>query len=253
MAKFNTSGKKSNAKSNGLFDTVNDTMEGFEEISQATMAIPFIRILQKLSPQLNKQEPGFIDGAEEGHFVNTITKQVLGSSFKCIVLKFEHIYIEWRPKRGGFVSYHAVENAERLAVEKTFGKWKTEEGNLLQENYVYLILVEHFENEGVAVFSLSSSMIKTAREWNRLMTSHMMDNGKKAMPYYLVWELQTEYKSNEKGSWYTPTVKFSRYIGPEQYKITQKERKILPSRQIDYAQLESATAKSDELETEEAF
>jgi len=228
-------------------------MEGFEEISQATMAIPFIRILQKLSPQLDKQAPGFIEGAEEGHFVNTITKQIFGSSFKCIVLKFEHVYIEWLPKREGFVSYHSVENAERIAAVKTFGKWETEDGNLLQENYVYLILVEGYETEGVAVFSLSSTMIKMAREWNRLMTSHMMDNGKRAMPYYLVWELQTEYKSSDKWSWYIPTVKFSRYIGPEQYKITQKERKMLPSRQIDYAQLESATAKNDELETDEAF
>ena len=215
-----------------------DTMEGFEDINGSTMAIPFVRILQSLSPQLNKQKPEYIQGAQVGDWFNTTTKEIYGPEINVLVLKFERIFIEWKPNRGGFVGYHTPENAERLAVDTTFGNWKTKEGNELQENYVYMILVEGHEGEGISVLSLSSSAIKVAKEWNRLMTTHIMENGQKAKPYYLVWKLGTDYKENEKGAWYVPTVKFMRYIDEVQYALAQTERKMLPSKRIDYAQIE---------------
>ena len=225
-----------------------DSMEGFEDINGSTMAIPFVRILQDLSPQLNKKKPEYIEGAEAGDWLNSTTKEVYGPEINVIVLKFERIYIEWKPNRGGFVSYHTPENAERLAVDTTFGNWKTKEGNELTENYVYMILIEGHEAEGIVVLSLSSSAIKVAKEWNRLMTTHIMSNGQRARPYYLIWKLSSEYKENDKGAWYQPSIKFVRYINQQQYELTGSERKALPSKRVDYAQIE---AKQSSLETSE--
>ncbi|RPI08170.1 MAG: hypothetical protein EHM65_10655, partial [Acidobacteriales bacterium] len=149
-----------------------DTLEGFEQINTGTMAIPFIRVLQKLSPQLNRNKPEFVDGAQEGDWYNTLLKRAYGPSIDAVVLKFEHVAIEWRPDRGGFAGYHSMENAERIATaesKRVFGGWKTPEGNSLQEAYVYMVLLADAPHEGLAVVSLSSSAIKTAREWNRLM------------------------------------------------------------------------------------
>lgn len=228
------------------FEVENDTMEGFEQINTATMAIPFVRILQKLSPQLDKQKPEYIEGAEEGMYFNTITKELYGAKVPLIALKFERVYIEWRPNRGGFVGYHTPENAERLTVDHTFGNWKTKDGNILQETYAYMVLIAGHEKEGLCVLSLASSSLKTAREWNRLMTTHVMPDGKRALPYYLVWELGTEYMKNDKGSWYRPSVKFVGYITEGQYGAAKQERLALPSRKIDYAQLEGKSENADE-------
>jgi len=219
-----------------------DTMEGFEDINGNTMSIPFVRILQKLSPQLDKKKPEYIQGAEEGDWFNSVTKEVYGAAINAVVLKFERVYIEWKPNRGGFVGYHTVENAERIAVDTTFGNWKTKEGNELSENYVYMLLIDGHEKEGVVVLSLSSSAIKVAREWNRLMTTHVMSNGQKAKPYYLVWNISSDYKENDKGTWYMPKIKFMRYINEEQYAITGTERKALPSKKVDYAQIEQKSS-----------
>jgi len=199
-----------------------DTTEGFEAITRETMAIPFVRILQKGSPQIDRNKSEYIPEATEGEFFNTVTKEVYGEKIKLIVLKFERIYIEWRPLRGGFVGYHTIENAERIAADKTFGAWKTEDGNILQENYVYLSLIVGHEQEGICVLSLSSTMIKPAREWNRLLTTQIMDNGKRAFPYYMIWKLSSELDG---------------YINEKQYKIIGPERKALPERQVDYSQL----------------
>lgn len=225
-----------------------DTAEGFEEITTQTMAIPFIRVLQTLSPQLNKKKPEYIPGAQEGMFFNTVTKEIYGPVLDVIVLKFDRIFIEWLPERGGLVNYHSPEHAEEKAVNKeVFGGWKTKSGNTLQENYVYFVLLDGRMQEGIAILSLASTQIKIAREWNRLMTTHIMENGRRALPFYLVWTLETEYRENDKGNWYTFKVRTKKYITREQYEKVGTERKLLPARQVDYAQLNS----SEDVEPEE--
>jgi len=232
------------------FDRKQDTLEGFESITQQTMAIPFVRILQKLSPQLDKGKPEYIEGAEEGDFFNTVTKEVM-KGFKFVCLDFRQMYLEWLPDRGGFAGYHDSQNAARLAEEsgtvQNFGKWKTTAGNLLQETYVYMGFVAGKESEGVVILSFSSSMIKAAKEWNRLMTTHVMPNGEVAAPYYLVWQFGTEYRKNEKGSWYVENIKFDGYVTEPQLLQARTERKTLPARitSIDYKQLGSSGERGD--------
>jgi hypothetical protein len=245
MAKTNGGTTKTAKEQMDFINEAVDNFEGFEQINANTMAIPFVRILQSLAPQLNKNKPQFIEDAEEGDWFNTVTKELYGEEIEVIVLKFEHVYIEWLPERGGFVSYHSPENAERLAIDKTFGHWKTEDGNDLQENYAYICMIVGHEEEGIVVMSFSSSAIKMAREWNRLMTTHVMDNGKRALPYYLVWNLKATYTENDKGSWYTPNVSYVGYIDEGQYGLLSKERKALPDRNVDYEQIADSTSEDD--------
>jgi hypothetical protein len=227
-----------------------DTMEGFEDISSKTMAVPFLRILQKGSPQVNNKKPEYINGAEAGMFFNTVTKELYGEKVILIILKFVHVYIEWMPDRGGFVDYHDPDNAERLAVDKTFCHWKMENGNELQETYQYFVLVEGHEHEGPMILPMASSNIRVAKELNRMLTTHIMDNGKRAMPYYLMWDFSTEYKENDKGDWYGLNFKFTGYINEETYAITKRERITLPDKKVDYSQLEDKTSDNSEaLET----
>lgn|SRR5574340_283809 len=245
MAKLKTA-EAEQPKTLGFTPTEGDDLSGFQQITRDTLSIPFVRILQKLSPQLDKQKPEYVEGAEEGMFYNTITRTVYGPHLRVVVGSFERVFIEWRPNRGGLVGYHTPENAERIAADKTFGKWTTEDGNLLQENYVYMVLIEGHEEEGVCVLSLASSMIKVARAWNRLMTTHIMPGGAKALPYYLVWDVKSEYAKNDKGTWYKPNITFAGYVSEMQYTKIKGERKALPSKTVDYKQLEQGEAEGAE-------
>ena len=240
--------KVKDSAAEGLLEFVDqdDDLKGFEDINSQTMAVPFIRILQTLSPQLDEESPAYIEDAKKGYWFNTVTKEVYGDSLSVIVLKFERVFIEWLPNRGGLVGYHTPEHAESIATDKTFGKWLSPEGNSLQDTYVYLALVAGHEREGVAVFSLASSAIKVAREWNRLMTTHVMPNGEDAMPYWLVWNLETQLKKNDQGSWFNPDVAFAGYIKEDQYALIKPERLALPDKRVDYAQLESKPQGEDD-------
>jgi hypothetical protein len=238
-------------KKNALaFVSPTDTAAGFEDMNMGTMAIPFISVIQSLSPQINKKKPEYIAGAEVGMFANSVTKELYGNTLRVIVLSFQHIYTEWKPNRGGFVGRHTVEEADRLAFDKSvFGKWKTAEGNTLSEDYVYFVLVAGKESEGPCVMSFSSTNIGECKKWNRMMTSTMTPDGRKALPHWSIWEVSTVERSNDKGSWYTIQSKHADWITAEQYQVTNAERVALPGKEVNYAQISgpeaAGPAKSD--------
>lgn len=228
-----------------------DTMSGFEQMDSSTKPIAFLRIAQDLTPQHKRERAEYIDGLEVGMYFNTSTRQIVPKPFRCIVLNFEHVYIEWKPNREGFVERHSIENAQRLAVDPTkFGKWYrrgTGDGkdlstmNILQETYTYAIIVEGHEAEGPMLLSLASGSMKMAKDWNRMMTTHLLSDGSLAKPYYLIWSMDTEYVPPKPGKsdYYVPKPTFERVIGDRTTYLTVKqERLALPDRSIDYAQLE---------------
>ena len=52
-----------------------DSGKGFEEVTSSDLQIPFLRIIQQMSPQINKKEAGFIEGASGGDIFNTVTNK----------------------------------------------------------------------------------------------------------------------------------------------------------------------------------
>ena len=49
---------------------------GFEEVTSSDIQIPFLRIIQALSPQIKKTDSEFIEGASQGDIFNTVTQEV---------------------------------------------------------------------------------------------------------------------------------------------------------------------------------
>jgi hypothetical protein len=231
-----------------------DGIEGFEEMDGSTKSVPFLRVIQSLSPQLKRDKPEFIPGAEEGMYCDTIAKKIVEKPFRCIVLDFKHIYIEWKPNREGFVQYHSIESARRLALDpNAFGKWYNKETgdgktiekmNILQENYVYALIIEGRETEGPIIYSMSSTALSAAKAWNRMMTTHILPDGSKAKPYYLIWSLDTVKHPPKNGNeWYVPLITFDRVIDDRNlYLAVKQERQVLPDRRVDYAQIEGPDA-----------
>ena len=241
--------EKTTTEQDFSFLNEDDNAKGFEKIGMGEQAIPFIRIAQAISPQVQKSKPEFIEGLNAGDIFNTVTKENYGTKIKIIAGGFDHVYIEWPSERnkGGPIAYHTPEHAEEIATDKTFGKWMTKDGTKLQETYMYYILIVDKESEGIAVISLKSSEIKVAKQWNRRLLNTMLPNGKKARAHYLIWEMGVTEKTNDQGTWYQLTIDFNGYVTEELYKAVSAERKALPSvSSLDLKQLESPTSNSDE-------
>ncbi len=195
-----------------------DSGKGFEEASRDAFAIPFLNILQDLSPQVKKKMAGYVEGARPGQFYQTVT-QGLYDQVTVIPCHFSQVFIEWIPRnkqtsgnKTGFVAtYDAVEGSAKakFAVRQE-GKLVLPNGNELQdtrEHYVLQILPDG--STQAALIALKSSGLKVSRRWMSQMQTATIEIAGKIIPapmFAFSYTLGSEEEANEQGSWYQWTV-----------------------------------------------
>lgn len=186
--------------------------KGYEGATSGSFAMPFLRILQKLSPECDKDDPAFIQGAEAGLIIHTITKE-LYEEVNVVPLQYRDTYIEWIPrtKGGGFVQEY--EFPSQMTSEILHSCTKEENKNILpngnefklHSNYFCALETEDNEWEPVMI-SMSSSQLKTSRIWLSTMVKMKFEYEGKEYPAKNIrsyqWTLGTERLENDKGVWY---------------------------------------------------
>ena len=231
------------------FKQFGDDVEGYEGLDMSVMAIPFIRIIQALSPQLNKRKAEYVPAAEIGDVVNNITGQIYTTPLKIVIGKFEHIYTAWKPKRGGFQGVFAPEMVEtdpKYVMNEKFKLIDSETGNELVDTYVYYCMLPDYMQDEVVILSLSSTQLKEAKKLNRLlMTTYLPGTQTKAKPFFMVWELSITEESNDQGDWAGLSFKFDKFVTPELLEHVVTERKALPNKRVDYSLIEETAGKPD--------
>lgn len=227
-----------------------DGLGGFEGINSDTIAFPFIKILQSLSPQLKKSKAEYIEGAEPGMLYNNVTNKCYKPPVEVVVGRFDRYFVEWKPERGGFCGAHTPEDVARMAATGFLkanerGQYFDQESrNVFQETYVYYIVFPNDMEAGVCLLSLSSTQLREARRWNRLLVStYVPGTNRRAQPYFMKWALTTPEMSNDKGDWNGFKVDFAGFVNPETLQMVCEERKALPSTvKADLALLEAPPA-----------
>lgn len=184
-----------------------DSGAGFEAMDSSDMAIPFVSILQKLSPQCDKKEEKYIEGAEEGMFMNTVTNELFDGDKGITVVPcfYERVVIEWKPKRGGISAIHPKDTPLLMNTEKNEKNQDVlGNGNVLSPTAQFYCLVIKESKIDKVLISMSSTALKVARRWNRAMGT-MEIQGKNGMfipPIFSQkYKLTTVQESNAEGSW----------------------------------------------------
>ena len=54
-----------------------DDAKGFDNMTQDDLALPFVRILGQLSPQVTDGDAKYIEGAKPGMIYNTVTSEII--------------------------------------------------------------------------------------------------------------------------------------------------------------------------------
>jgi hypothetical protein len=189
---------------------------GREEARAEDYSIPFLRILQKGSPQVDKSEGAFIPGAEVGDFLNTVSGQHYSGSvgLKVIPCLFHREYVEWIPRekkgsKSGFVaSYQANDPIVATAKTEPGGRdLILPNGNDLQDTYYEYVLCETPDGDVFpAVISFTSTQTKKVRKWNSLMAQKRLtlpDGRVLSNPpdFAFYYHITTVSEKNEHGSW----------------------------------------------------
>src|SRR5580765_1365472 len=100
-----------------MFATDASPRAAAEGMDSGAFALPFLSILQGLSPQVQRGTPQYLAGAAPGMIYNTVTKD-LAESRDVVVLRRTHTYCFWQPRDagGGFRG----ENPATDALDKQF-------------------------------------------------------------------------------------------------------------------------------------
>ena len=184
---------------------------GVEELTTQDMAIPFLRILAQLSPQVNKRDGAYVKDAEPGMIYNTVANEVYSGEQGITVIpcRYSMRQVEWKPreKGGGYVnSYHGEDPITKTTRKDDRGQDVLPNGNLLTRTAQWFVLLLHPENGPQrCLITMSSTQLKKSRNWVTMTQSVMgrNKNGSFVMPIMSqFYTLRTTEERNDKGSWF---------------------------------------------------
>ena len=190
---------------------IEDAGTAAENMTQEDMMIPRLSILQALSPQVNKRDGSYVEGAEAGHIYDSVSNKVFDGEegVTVIPLSYRRAHVEWKPDRGGFVADHGNDASVLSGCENQDGKMITDQGTEIVVNAEYfLFVIDKDGSHTPAVLSMSSSQLKKARRWNsminRLQIPHLTEEGNTINPamFWTAYKLTTVPEENDKGSWF---------------------------------------------------
>ena len=189
------------------FDMEADAQQGTQNISQEDLALPFLKILGQLSPEVNKRDGKYVEGAEPGKIINTVTNE-LYDTIQVVPAHYKRQYIEWQDRGTSTGAPVAIHDADSDIVSQTTRgkdyKDRLPNGNYLDNTASHFVLTLG-DNPQTALISMKSTQLKVSRKWNSMMMGLKMQgkNGLFTPPTYShIYNLSTVQMSNDKGTWF---------------------------------------------------
>jgi hypothetical protein len=187
-------------------DFAADAGMGLEGADKDTYAIPFLSILQGLSPQIET-----VDGARPGLFINTITDELF-KEVKVIPVSFQRRFLRWAPRSegGGFKGEYSpidVETGKVEGLDFVDGKYLIGKDQLKDtRNHFLLVHSDRHDTWNPAMLSLTSTQIKKSKRWMSLINGIELRTaeGRSYTPpsFSHIYKLSTIKEENSQGSWW---------------------------------------------------
>jgi len=200
--------KKDGAVAINMFEA--DADKGSQNMTQDDLALPFLKVLGQLSPEVNKRDGKYVEGAEPGMILNTVTSEVFDGAkgMNVIPVYYERKLVEWQDRgesKGAPVAIHNAESdiMSQTTRDKSF-KDRLSNGNYIENTANHFVIVLG-ESPSSALISMKATQLKISRKWNSVMMGIKLQgkNGLFTPPTYShIYNLKTVQMSNDKGTWF---------------------------------------------------
>jgi len=200
--------EEAGALATNLFEA--DANAGSQNMTQDDLALPFLKVLGQLSPEVNKQNAKFINGAEPGMIVNSVTKELYDGKkgIDIIPVHYDRQYVEWQDRGQSGNAPVAIHKADSdiLSTTTRDKSWKDRlpNGNYLENTANHFVILMG-KTPSTALISMKATQLKISRKWNSMMMGIKMQgkNGIFTPPTYShIYKLRTVQQSNDKGTWF---------------------------------------------------
>lgn len=239
---------------------------GIDVVEQQDVTLPFISVLQALSPQVNKRDSAYIEGAEQGMFYNSATDEVFDGDAGLLVIPilYQRRYTEWTPRNsgGGLVRDWGTDTLvlERITHrDETSGRDMTADGTEIVTSAMFYVFILNAGKVSRGVFSWSGTQFKKGKKWNALIQDVQIrraDNKGFMTPamYYGTYRVTSVPESNDQGNWFGVRVKpegytlklSGEYDGKELYLRARDFRQQIESGLVKAPAAPTAGTASDE-------
>ena len=195
-----------------------DAGMGLENMGQDDLALPFIKILEALSTELDN-----LPTAQRGDLYNTVTGQVYKGKdgIKVVPVAYQRRFLQWAPRGEGTGAPVAIfKPGDKMPETKrsdTDSKDYVQDGSgtYIEETHQHFVIVLNEDGSAeTALIAMKSTQLKKSRKLNSMISSLTMEgkNGRFTPPRFShVYHFKTMTEENAKGKW--SGWEFSR-IGP---------------------------------------
>ena len=187
-----------------------DAAKGLGKISQEDLALPFLKILGQLSPEVNKRDGKYVEGAEPGMIYNSVSGELYDGvkGIDVIPCFYKLEYIEWKDRGEGPGAPVAIYNSSSDIMSKTKPdanyKDRLPNGNYIEKTASHFVIVSG-DSPSTALISMKSTQLKISRKWNSMMSGIKM-KGANGMftpaSFSHIYKLKTTQMQNDKGTWF---------------------------------------------------
>jgi len=200
--------EKAGALAPNVFEA--DANAGGENISQEDLALPFLKVLGQLSPEINKVHAKYIEGAEPGMILNTVSGHLYDGKkgIEVVPVHYKRQLVEWQDRGSSTGAPVAIHSADSDIMSKTT-RDKSYKDRLPNGNYIentanhFVVLLG--DAPTTALISMKATQLKVSRKWNSMMMGIKLQgkNGMFTPPTYShIYKLKTVQMSNDKGTWF---------------------------------------------------
>ena len=200
--------EKGGALAASIFES--DAAAGLSNIGHDDLALPFLKILGQLSPETNKRDGKYVEGAEPGMIYNSVTGELFDGEkgIKVIPCHYKLEYIEWQDRgTGPSAPVNIYPSSSDILSKTTRGgdyKDRLPSGNYVEKTASHFIIVAE-KNPSTALIAMKSTQLKVSRKWNSMMQSIKL-KGKNGLftpaSFSHIYNLRSVQQSNDKGTWF---------------------------------------------------
>jgi hypothetical protein len=200
--------KKSAPLPSNLFEE--DAAKGLGKIGQEDLALPFLKILGQLSPEVNKRDGKYVEGAEPGMIFNSVSGDLYDGvkGIDVIPCFYKLEYIEWKDRGEGPGAPVAIYDSSSDIMSKTKAdasyKDRLPNGNYIEKTASHFVIITG-DSPSTALISMKSTQLKISRKWNSMMSGIKL-KGKNGLytpaSFSHIYKLKTTQMSNDKGTWF---------------------------------------------------
>ena len=200
--------KKSAPLPTNMFEE--DAAKGLGAIGQEDLALPFLKILGQLSPEVNKRDGKYVEGAEPGMIYNSVSGDLYDGvkGIDVIPCFYKLEYIEWKDRGEGPGAPVAIYDSSSDIISKTKPdasyKDRLPNGNYIEKTASHFVIITG-DSPATALISMKSTQLKISRKWNSMMSGIKLKgkNGSYTPASFShIYKLKTTQMSNDKGTWF---------------------------------------------------